>query len=83
MTLIMWQLIRAGRDGKKEIVGSFEEVQGAAERIIELERYTVEGIFFDILVHTDLRFSEEEPFDYLEHTGKTTGRCYVVKRVRH
>jgi hypothetical protein len=39
-------------------------------------------VFFGRLIETKAD-DEEAALDYLEHTGRTTERCYVVKRVRH
>jgi hypothetical protein len=80
----MWHLKMAERGGAWVTVGSFESVTAAAEKIIELEGYSVSGVFFEILIETGPGAgSEHEAFGHLEHTGRNTGRCYVVKRVQH
>jgi hypothetical protein len=64
-------------------VGSFDSVAAAAHKIIELEAYPITGVFFEVLIETGSgAASEQEAFAHLEHTGKT-GRCYVVKRIKH
>jgi len=47
-----------------------------------LEGYPVTAVFFQLLIETKVS-TEEAAFDYLEHSGRTTERCYVVKRVGH
>jgi hypothetical protein len=80
----MWHLKMAERGGEPVTVGRFETVTAAAEKIIELENYSVTGVFFDILIETGVGAgSEQEAFGHLEHTGKRTNRCYLVKRVQH
>jgi hypothetical protein len=80
----MWHLKMAERGGAAVTVGTFESVTAAAEKIIELEGYPVSGIFFEIYIETGPgAHSEQEAFGHLEHTGKTTGRAYVVKRIQH
>lgn len=66
------------------MVDSFETVTAAAQKIIELEGYSVSGVFFDILIETGPGAgSEQDAFGHLEHTGKRTNRCYLVKQLRH
>jgi hypothetical protein len=80
----MWHLKMAERGGAAVTVGTFESVTAAAEKIIKLEGYPVSGIFFEILIETGPGAgSEHEAFGHLEHTGKNTRRCYLVKRVQH
>jgi hypothetical protein len=70
--------------GAAVTVGIFETVTAAAEKTIELENYPVTGIFFNILIETGVGAgSEQQAFGHLEHTGKRTNRCYLVKRVQH
>jgi len=78
----MWQLKMADLGEPWTEIGFYESLQTAAQGIIELEEYSVIAVFFELLIETKAG-SEEEAFRYLEHTGRRTGRCYVVKRVRH
>jgi hypothetical protein len=79
----MWHLHIAKKGQLWEPVGSFDTVQAAASKIIELQAYPVTGVFFEILIETGLgALNEEESFGHLERTGKI-GRCYVVKRIKH
>jgi hypothetical protein len=80
----MWHLWMADKDKQRITVGRFETVTAAAQKIIELENYPVSGVFFDILIETGVGAgSQREAFGHLEHTGKRTKRCYVVKLIRH
>ena len=78
----MWQLKTADRGEPWTDLGQFESVTAATRKIIELEEYSVTAVFFELLIETKAD-NEEAAFDYLEHTGRTTERRYVVKRVRH
>ena len=78
----MWQLKMADPGEPWTDLGIFESAAAAARKIIELEEYPVSAVFFELLIETKAG-SEEESFSYLEHTGRCTGRIYVVKRVRH
>lgn len=77
----MWQLKMTDRDGVWVVVDSFDSVVAAARRIIELEGYPVSGLFLEAYVATK-REIEEECFDHLEHRGRLTKRCYVVKQLK-
>ena len=63
-------------------LGQFDSVTAATRKIIELEEYPVTAVSFEMLVETKGDY-EEEAFAHLEHTGRNTERCYVIKRVRH
>ena len=78
----MWLLKTADRDEPWTEVGNFESLTTATRKIIELEDYPVAVVFFEMLIETKAG-SEEDAFAHLEHTGRRTERCYVVKRVRH
>jgi hypothetical protein len=78
----MWQLKMADPGEPWTEIGFYASLQAAAQGIIELEEYSVTAVFFELLIETKAG-SEKEAFSYLEHTGRRTGRCYVVKRVRH
>ena len=78
----MWQLKTADRGEPWTHVGNFGTVAEAARRIIELEEDPVSAVFFELLIETKAG-SEDEAFAHLEHTGRSTGRFYVVKRIRH
>jgi hypothetical protein len=78
----MWQLKTADPGEPWMDLGIFESAAAAARKIIELEEYPVSAVFFELLIETKAG-SEEEAFAHLEHTGRRTERCYVVKRVRH
>jgi hypothetical protein len=78
----MWQLKTADRGEPWTDLGQFDSVTAAARKIIDLEEYPVTAVFFELLIETKAG-NEEAAFDYLEHTGRKTERCYVVKRVRH
>jgi hypothetical protein len=78
----MWQLKTAERGEPWTHVGTYDTVTAAARRIIELEGYPVSAIFFELLIETKTD-DEQEAFAHLEHTGRNTGRCYVVKCLRH
>jgi hypothetical protein len=77
----MWQLKTADRGEPWTEVGSFDSVAAAARKIIELEEYPVSAVFFELLIETRAG-REEEAFEHLEHTGRNTGRCYVIKPAR-
>ncbi len=80
----MWQLKMAERGGQSVTIGSFATVTEAAQKIIELENYPITGVFFEILIETGLGAgSEQEAFGHLEHTGRNSKRCYLVKQIRH
>lgn len=80
----MWHLKMAERGKEWVTVGSFETVPDAARKIIELEGSAAYGVFFQIYIETGPgAVSEHESFGHLEHTGRNTHRCYVVKRVQH
>jgi hypothetical protein len=76
----MWQLKTADRGEPWTEVGRFDSVAEAARKIIELEEYSVTAVLFELLIDTKAG-SDNEPFSYLEHTGRRTERCYVVKRM--
>ncbi len=78
----MWQLKTADPGKPWTEVGFYGSLQAAAQGIIGLEGYPVTAVFFQLLIETKAG-SEEEAFSYLEHTGRCTGRIYVIKRVRH
>jgi hypothetical protein len=75
----MWQLKTADPGEPWTEVGLYESLQTAAQSIIELEEYPVTAVFFELLIETKAG-SEKDALSYLEHTGRHTGRCYVVKR---
>jgi hypothetical protein len=77
----MWQLNMC-QNQKWQAVDTFDTAQAATRKIIELENYNSPNVFFSILVETQFG-SDDEFLGHLEHTGKNTGRCYVVKRLRH
>jgi len=77
----MWQLKTADRGEPWTDLGQFERVTAATRKVIELEGYAVTAVFFQLLIETNAT-NDEAAFDYLEHTGRTTERCYVVKRVK-
>ncbi len=91
----MWQLAMAEKGKKWETAGSFDSVTAAARRFLELEGgyeycgHPLSGVFFQIRIETDQilieteRGNDEEALTYLEHTGKNTNACYVVKRIKH
>lgn len=76
----MWPLKTADRSEPWTEVGNFDSAKDAARKIIELEQYPVSAIFFELLIETKTG-SEQEAFNYLEHRGRRTERCYVVKRL--
>jgi hypothetical protein len=80
----MWHLNMAEKGQSWAMVGTFETIAAAARKIIELEAYKKNhGLFFEIYIETGpWAASEEEALGHLEHTGKS-GRCYVVKRIKH
>jgi hypothetical protein len=78
----MWQLKTADRGEPWTHVDTFDSVTAAARRIVELEGYPVSAVFFELLIETKAG-NEDDAFAHLEHTGRTTERFYVVKRVRH
>ncbi len=75
----MWQLMMTNATKEWVHAGNFETVKAAAGRIRDMEGYPVTGVFFQILVETDFG-TDDEFFGHLEHTGRNTKRCYVVKR---
>lgn len=77
----MWQLKTADRGEPWTQLGTFESVTAAARRIVELEGYPVSALFFELLIETKAG-SEDDAFAHLEHTGRSTERCYVIKRLR-
>jgi hypothetical protein len=80
----MWHLKMAERGGASVTVGTFETVTAATKKLMELEGYTSYGVFFEIYIETGPgAHSEQEAFGHLEHTGKNTNRCYLIKRVQH
>ena len=79
----MWHLNMAEKGQPWTMVGAFETIAAAARKIVELEAYRSYGVFFEVYIETGLGAApEEESMDHLEHTGKS-GRCYVVKRIKH
>jgi len=74
-----WQLKTADPGEPWTEVGNFESATDAARKIIELEEYPVSAIFFTLFIETKAG-SEEEAFAHLEHSGRCTGRLYVIKR---
>jgi hypothetical protein len=78
----MWQLHMAERGAEWAKIDDFETLSAAALRILELEGYSAGGVFFDVYVETH-HGNDAEFLGHLEHTGRKTGRCYGVKRVRH
>lgn len=78
----MWQLKTADRGEPWTHLGTFESVTAATRRIIELEGYAVSAVFFELLIETKAG-SGDEALAHLEHTGRTTERHYVIKRVGH
>jgi hypothetical protein len=76
----MWQLKTAHRGDAWTKLGEFDTVAAAARKIIELEAYPVTALFFDMLVDTKSS-TDDEAFSYLEHTGLTTERCYLIKHL--
>ena len=80
----MWELhmTRQGEPWRK--IGEFESVTAAASQIVEIvELPQGSGIFLSILIETLGGVDEREAFNHLEHTGRNTGNCYVVKRRMH
>jgi len=74
----------ADHGGASVTVGSFETVTAATRRLVELEGYTSYGVFFEIYIETGPgSHSKDEASGHLEHTGRNTKRCYVIKRVKH
>jgi hypothetical protein len=80
----MWELNMARRGQSWRRIGEFESVTAAASRIVEIEeRQPGSGVFFRIYIETLSEAYEREAFNQLEHTGRNTGNCYVVKRRMH
>jgi hypothetical protein len=80
----MWHLKMAKRGGEWITVDSFETVAEATKKIQELESYDSYGVFFHVFIETGPGAqSEQESLGHLEHDGKNTGACYVVKRAQH
>ena len=80
----MWHLKMARRGGAWITVDNFETVAAAAKKIQELEGDGSYGVFFQIYIETGPGAqSEQESLGHLEHDGKNTGACYVVKRAQH
>ena len=78
----MWQLHMAERGKEWMKIGDFVTLSAVAERVIKLEGNYSGGMFFEIYV--EAQFGNDAEFlSLLEHTGRNTGRCYGVKRVRH
>jgi hypothetical protein len=77
----MWQLKMADPGEPWTEIGFYESLRTAAQGIIGLEEYPVTAVVFQLLIETKAG-SEEEAFSYLEHTGRCTGRIYVIKSVR-
>jgi hypothetical protein len=77
----MWQLKMADPGEPWTEIGFYESLQAAAQGIIGLEEYPVTALFFELLIETKAG-SEEDAFAHMEHTGRCTGRLYVIKRVR-
>ena len=80
----MWELNMARRGEPWRKIGEFESVTAAASQIVEIEELPQgSAIHFEILIETLSGAYEREAFNHLEHTGRKTGNCYVVKRRRH
>lgn len=78
----MWQLHMAPSGGEWKKIGDFETLSAVAARILELEGYSAGGVYFDAYVEEHYG-NDAEFLGHLEHTGRATGRCYGVRRVRH
>jgi hypothetical protein len=73
----MWRLKMTNAAKEWIDAGGFETVTAAAQRIRELEKYPVTGVFLEMYVDT-VHGTDEESFGHLEHTGRRA--LYVVKR---
>jgi predicted metalloprotease len=80
----MWHLKMAKHGGEWMTVDNFETVARATKKIQQLEGYDFYGVFFEVYIETGPgAHSEQESLGHLEHVGKNTGSCYVVKRAQH